>query len=255
MNPILIDLGFFQIRWYAVIILIAISIGYLIIKKNIKKKDIPSNFIFDLCFYVIIFALIGARIYYCLFNFNYYSKNILDVFKVWEGGLAIHGGIIAGIITIFVYSKKQNISFLCLLDIFAPALILGQAIGRWGNFFNMEAYGPSTTLETLKNLFIPNFVIEGMYINNAYHHPTFYYESLGCLTIFFIIMLIKNNKRIKEGHITALYFIGYGLLRFAIESLRQDSLMLYNFKIAQIISILMILTGTFLFIKSLFIKN
>ena len=249
MNPILFNLGFIEIRWYSVLILSAFIIGYFLVVNRCKKEGISLTFISDLCFYLIIFCILGARIYYCLFNLNYYSKNILDIFKIWEGGLAIHGGIIAGILTIYIYSRKKEISLLKLLDIFAPALVLGQAIGRWGNFFNMEAYGPETSLISLQKLGIPKFIIDGMYIDNAYHHPTFLYESIGCLIIFIIIMLIRNLKNIKIGHITSIYLIFYGIIRFLIESLRQDSLMLFDLKVAQLISILMILVGIYLFIK------
>ena len=249
MNPILLDLGFIEIRWYSVLILVAFLIGYLLVSNRCRKEGISSVFIADLCFYLIIFCILGARIYYCLFNLNYYSKHLLDIFKIWEGGLAIHGGIIAGILTIYFYSRKKEINLLKLLDIFAPALVLGQAIGRWGNFFNMEAYGPEATLSTLKNLHIPQFIIDGMYIDRVYHHPTFLYESIGCLIIFILIMLIRNIKKIKTGQVTSIYFISYGIIRFLIESLRQDSLMFFNLKVAQIISILMIIVGIYLFIR------
>ena len=249
MSPILINLGFIEIRWYSVLILIAFIIGYLLVSNRCRKVGINQTFIADLSFYLVIFCILGARLYYCLFNLNYYSKNIIDIFKIWEGGLAIHGGIIAGIITIYIYSKRKEVSLLNLLDIFAPALALGQAIGRWGNFFNMEAYGPETTLSTLQSLNIPNFIINGMNIDGIYHHPTFLYESIGCLLIFIIIMIIRNLKVIKKGQITSVYFIFYGIIRFLIEGLRQDSLMLFNLKVAQIISIIMILVGVILFIK------
>jgi len=249
MNPILLDLGFIEIRWYSVLILAAFIIGYLLVSNRCKKEAISSVFVTDLCFYLIIFCILGARIYYCLFNLDYYSKNLLDIFKIWEGGLAIHGGIIAGILTIYLYTRKKEIPILKLLDIFAPALVLGQAIGRWGNFFNMEAYGPEVALSTLENLHIPQFIIDGMYIDRVYHHPTFLYESIGCLIIFILIMLIRNIKNIKTGQITSVYFICYGIIRFLIESLRQDSLMLFNLKVAQVISILMIIIGLYLFIK------
>ena len=250
MNPILLDLGFIEVRWYSVLILVAFAMGYLLVLSRCKKEGISSVFVTDLCFYLVIFCILGARLYYCLFNLNYYSKNVFDIFKIWEGGLAIHGGIIAGVITLCFYSKKKDISILKLLDIFAPALVLGQAIGRWGNFFNMEAYGPEVALSTLKNLHIPKFIIDGMYIDRVYHHPTFLYESIGCLIIFIVIMLIRNLKCIKTGQITSIYFISYGIIRFLIESLRQDSLMLFNIKVAQLISVLMIIIGLYLFIKS-----
>lgn len=249
MNPILIDLNFIQIRWYSVLILLAFIIGYFLVINRSKKEGISITFMTDLIFYIIIFCILGARLYYCIFNLDYYLKNILDIFKIWEGGLAIHGGIIAGILTIYFYSKNKNINFMKLLDIFAPALVLGQAIGRWGNFFNMEAYGPETTLFNLQKLGIPNFIIDGMNINGVYHHPTFLYESIGCSLIFIIIMLIRNLKSVKPGQIASIYLILYGIIRFFIEGLRQDSLMFFNLRIAQLVSILMIIIGIYLFIK------
>lgn len=255
MNPILLDLGFINIKWYSFLILIAFIIGYFLVINRCRKKGISTSIITDMCFYLVIICLLGARIYYCIFELDYYSQNIMDIFKVWEGGLAIHGGIIAGIIFIYFYTRHKKLNILELLDIFAPALALGQAIGRWGNFFNSEAFGPVTSLSNLQSLKIPKFIIDGMYIDGFYHHPTFFYESIGCLLIFIVLMLIRNLKNIKKGQVTSIYFIFYGIIRFIIEGLRQDSLMLFNLKIAQIISILMIITGIVLFIKPYVFKQ
>lgn len=252
-NPILIDLGFMEIRWYSVCILTAFIIGYLLVINRSKKKGISTTIISDLCFYLVIVCILGARIYYCIFEYKRYT-NIIDIFKIWEGGLAIHGGIIAGIIFIYFYTKKKKLSLLELLDIFAPALVLGQAIGRWGNFFNGEAYGQETSIEFLQSLHLPNFIIDGMFIKDptgyyAYREPTFLYESLGCLIIFVIIMILRNRKFIKDGQITGAYLTFYGIIRFFIEAQRQDSLMLLNLKMAQIVSLIMILAGIYLFIR------
>ena len=248
MNPMLLDLGFIQIRWYSVLILLAFVIGYFLVINKCKKKGISTTQISDMCFYLIIICILGARIYYCLFNLDNYN-NIIQMLKIWEGGLAIHGGLIAGIIFIYFYTKKKKISLLDVLDIFAPALVLGQAIGRWGNFFNGEAFGPVTSLTTLKSLNIPSFIIDGMYIDHSYHHPTFLYESISCFIIFIILMIVRNLKTIKPGQIAAIYFIFYGIIRFFIESLRQDSLMIFNVKVAQLVSIIMIIVGLYLFIR------
>ena len=247
MNPILINLGFMQIRWYSVLVLFSFIIGYFLVVNRSKKLGYSLTVISDMCFYLVIVCILGARLYYCIFNLDYYKENLFDVFKIWEGGLAIHGGILAGTVFLIIYTKKKKLNLIELLDIFSPALVLGQTIGRWGNFFNSEAYGSMTTLSTLKAFHIPNFIIDGMYINGNYYHPTFFYESIGCLIIFIILLIIRNKA--KEGQVCGLYFILYGIIRFLIESLRTDSLMLLNFKVAQLVSILMILIGLYLLIR------
>ncbi len=251
MNPVIINLGIIEIRWYSVLILLGFILGYYLVINRCKQQNIDKTLISDLCFYLIIVSILGARIYYCIFEWKYYINNPIDIIKIWEGGLAIHGGVIAGVIFIYFYTKKKKLEFLKLLDIFAPSLVLGQAIGRWGNFFNGEAYGPITTFENLKNLHIPRFIIDGMYIGGNYHVPTFFYESIGCLIIFIILIILRNKKSTKIGIITSIYFILYGLVRFFIEGLRTDSLMLFNIKVAQLISIFMILIGIYIIIKSL----
>ena len=251
MNPDLINLGFISIKWYSILILIGFTLGYIIVLNESKKRGFSKLVINDICFNLVIVSILGARIYYCLFNMNYYKYNLTDILKIWEGGLAIHGGIIAGLIYFIYVSRRKKIKLLELLDIFAPSLVLGQAIGRWGNFFNMEAYGPETTLKFLKNIHIPKFIIDGMFINNQYHHPTFLYESIGCLIIFIILVIIKRLKVRKNGMIISIYFILYGIIRFFIESLRTDSLMLFNLKVAQLVSILMILSGVYILINSM----
>ena len=141
------------------------------------------------------------------------------------------------------YSKKKGKSIIKTTDIIVPSLIIGQAIGRWGNFFNSEAHGPEVTYEFLKNLHIPNFIINGMHINGTYYHPTFLYESLWCIIGFIIILIIRKLTNRKKGMVTYTYFIWYGLGRFFIESLRTDSLYLGSVKISQLVSIILIIIG------------
>ena len=252
MNPIMFKIGSIGIRWYSVLILISFIIGYLLVLMRARKRGISGVYVSDISLYLIIFCIIGARLYYCLFNMDYYRNNMLEILMIWKGGLAIHGGIIAGIIVLFLYTKKFNIGFFRMTDIIAPALALGQAIGRWGNFFNQEAYGPATTIAELKRLHVPKFVIDGMYINGTYHHPTFLYESLACLLIFIIIMIIRNSKHMRDGQVTGIYFIVYGVARYFIEGLRQDSLMLGSYRAAQVVSLLMVAVGILLIIVPLF---
>ena len=247
MHPYL-DLGFVQIHYYSICIFIAMLIGVFLVLKEAKRQNIDENKIIDLLFYAIIIGIVGARLYFVIFHLDYYLNNPLNIFKIWEGGLAIHGGIIAALIFIYFYTKKKDLNLLKILDILVVALLIAQAIGRWGNFFNSEAHGPETTLETLNNLFVPEFVINGMQINGIYYLPTFYFESILCLLGFIIILIIR--KKCKIGDLTAFYLVWYGLVRFYIESFRTDSLMFFDFKIAQIVSIIMVIIGIVLFIKS-----
>jgi len=248
MNPVLLDLGFIKIYWYSIMILLGIFIGGSLIIKESKRFKIPEDYIVNMILYTIIFGIIGARFYYVIFNWDYYGANIIDIFKVWEGGLAIHGGILFGLITIIIYTKKYNVKTLRMLDIIVVGLIIGQAIGRWGNFFNGEAHGAATTLEFLTSLHLPKFIINGMHINGVYYHPTFLYESLWNLIGFIVLILFRKRYYNKIGQTTGLYLIWYGIGRFFIEGMRTDSLMLGSFRMAQIISILFVIIGLIIII-------
>ena len=251
MNPILLQIGNFRIYWYSIMILLGVLIGCYIVIKESKKFNISKEKISDMLFYTVIFGIIGARLYYVIFNLDYYLNNPIDIIKVWEGGLAIHGGIIVGVIYLIYYTKKNNLDTLLITDICAPGLLIGQSIGRWGNFFNSEAHGPVTTLEYLKNLHIPNFIIKGMNIDGIYYIPTFFYESLWCIIGLIIIILCRRIKKIRISQITGFYLIWYGIGRYIIEKLRTDSLMINTLKQAQIISLIMIIIGVTLLIISI----
>ena len=245
-----VDLGFINIHLYSITLFLAMLVGGYLVLKEAKKQNIDENFITNLLFYTIIFGIIGARIYFVIFHLDYYIKNPLDILKVWEGGLAIHGGIIAGFLFIYIYCNKFHVSILKILDILVIGLIIAQSIGRWGNFFNGEAHGPETTLDFLNNIYLPDFIINGMYINGAYYIPTFLFESIFCVIGFIILLIIRNRKKLKIGQLTSFYLIWYGIIRFFIESLRTDSLMFFSFKIAQIVSVIMIIIGIVILIKS-----
>lgn len=243
MNSVMLDLGFIKIYWYSFFILMGVIVGYKLAINESQKFKIPKDYMINYFFYVLIFGLLGARAYYVIFNFAEYQNNLLDIFKVWEGGLAIHGGIIAGILVTLVYTKKYKIPFFRIADIMVISLIIGQCIGRWGNFFNGEAHGPVTTLSFLQSLHLPKFIIDGMYINGTYYQPTFLYESIGCLIGFIILILIRKRKNLILGDLTSIYLIWYGIIRFFIEGLRTDSLLFVNLKAAQLVSIIMIICG------------
>ena len=169
MNPILLRIGPFEIHWYSFLILMAFVIGYFLTYREFKKEQMSLTFLENYFCYLVPIVILGARLYYVLFEWSYYVQNPGEILAIWHGGLAIHGGVFAGLLFTIFYTKKHHIDTLKLCDIAAPVLILGQAIGRWGNFFNGEAYGPATTLEALKSMHLPNFVIEGMKIGGTYY--------------------------------------------------------------------------------------
>ena len=243
MNQIALEIGPISIYWYSITMLIAIITGSYIFLKSAKKENYQEEFLTNLIFYGIIFGIIGARLYYIIFNLDYYKQNPIQIIEIWNGGLAIHGAIISGAIWFIYYCKKHQKNFLKIFDLATPALIIAQAIGRWGNFFNQEAHGIKVAKETLEQLHIPKFIINGMEIDRTYYHPTFLYESIWDLLGFIILIIIRKKCKTKNGTITAIYFIWYSLARFIIESLRTDSLMLGNLKIAQLVSITLFILG------------
>ncbi len=249
MSAIFLDLGILQISYYSLIILFGVFIGGSLVIKEANKFNINKEFIANLIFWLVIIGMLGARLYYVLFNWNYYQSNIIEIFKVWEGGLAIHGGIILGFLFLIIYAAKYKVNLLRLTDILVVGVIIGQAIGRWGNFFNQEAYGKEVTREFLVSLRLPDYIVEGMNILGRYYHPTFLYESLWCLVGFFVLLLIRKYKYLKRGQLTGIYFVWYSFGRFCIEFLRTDSLMIGEFKVAQIISLLLFIIGLILFVE------
>ncbi len=248
MSRIALDLGFIQIYWYSIFIFIGILFASWVIISECKKQKINEDFIINLIFYGVIFGLIGARAYFCLFHLDYYSKYPLEILEVWNGGLAIHGAILAGLLVVFLYTKKYKAKFLKITDIIAPGLLLGQAIGRWGNFFNQEAYGKEMTREALQKLGVPDFVVEGMHINGTYYQPTFLYESIWNVFGFIVLLMLRKYKYLKTGQLTGFYMMWYSFGRLFIEGLRSDSLMLGPLKMAQVMSVILFIIGLLLFI-------
>ena len=251
MDRVALELGPIQIYWYSIFIFLGLLTASILIFKEARKRNIDEDFLINLIFNTIIIGLIGARVYYVLFNIPYYASNPIEILAVWNGGLAIHGGIFAALAFILIYCKKKNINSLQLLDIIVVGLIIAQAIGRWGNFFNSEAYGQVTTYAELKAQQIPTFIINGMYILGEYRQPTFFYESTWCFAGFLAMLIIRKYKYLKRGQLTGFYLFWYGPGRLLIESLRTDSLMLGPIKIAQVVSIVFIITGIVLFFYNL----
>lgn len=247
MNPILITIGGFEIRWYSVLILIGAFMVLLLSQREASRFGMTREFIFNSLFWALIFGVIGARLYYCLFNLDIYLNNPMEIIKTWNGGLAIHGGLLFGLIALALYCKKYKVRLIRVLDFIVVPLLLAQAIGRWGNFFNQEAHGAVTTIETLKALFIPDFIIDGMTIEGIVYTPVFLYESLVCFISFIILLFVRRSKYLKVGTLTGAYLLIYGVLRFFIEMSRTDALVLGGFKVAQIVSVIMVIIGIGIF--------
>ena len=242
----IIQLGPLTIRWYGVLIASAVIIGVMLSEYLAKQRNIKPEIIHDLVIWLVIAALPAARLYYVAFNWQNYDQNPTQILQIWRGGIAIHGAISGGIIAAIIYAKNKRISFWQLADLVAPSLILGQAIGRWGNFFNSEAFGSPTNLPW--KLFIPLESRPSGYENFAYFHPTFLYESLWNLLIFSILISLfflnsNSQHRFKAGTLFLIYLVGYSLGRFWIEGLRMDSLMLGPLRMAQVVSLISILVG------------
>lgn len=238
-NKIAFEMLGIPIHWYAILIVCSIAIALILSKKNDGKYGIKHSDIIDLSIILIPISFICARLYYILFNLKSYH-NIAQILNIKDGGLAIYGGIIGGVITAYFFCKKKNINLLDMLDYLAPFLVLSQSIGRWGNFINVEAYGVETNVPW--KMGIKN--INGI----TYVHPTFLYESICTLSIFIILTKMSKNRK-YSGQITIYYIIMYSFIRAIIENLRIDSLMFYNLRISQILSIILFVVFTLIAIK------
>ncbi|MEF2095962.1 prolipoprotein diacylglyceryl transferase [Bacillus sp. CFBP9009] len=240
LNPIAIDLGPIQVHWYGLIIGFGVLLGLIIALRESERRGLDKEIFTDLILFAVPIAIISARIYYVIFQWEYYSQNPGDIIKIWNGGIAIHGALIGSVLTAIVFAKVKKVSFWKLVDIAAPSLLLGQAIGRWGNFMNQEAHGGEITRSFLENMHLPEFIINQMYINGTYYHPTFLYESIWNI-LGVIILLSLRKVNLRRGELFLTYVIWYSIGRYYIEGLRTDSLMLTDsLRIAQVISIVLV---------------
>lgn len=236
MNPTAFQIGSFEIRWYGILIAIGVILAITLTNYNCKKKGMDFDIILDVFFVAFPLAIVGARAYYVIFEFENYKNNIIDIFNIRKGGLAIHGGLIGAFLGVYIFSRFRKFNILKYLDVAAPSIILAQAIGRWGNFMNGEAHGGEVSYEFISHF--PSFIQKGMHIDGAYYHPTFLYESIWNLTVCIILLaILKKKKDSEDGLVIGSYLALYSLGRVFIEGLRTDSLMLGNIRVAQLISI------------------
>ncbi len=239
-GAIVIQIGPLAIRWYGLLIACAFLIGILLAQREARRRGEDPEELVNVAMVAIIAGLIGARLYYVIFNWGEYSARPWKMMAIWEGGLAIHGGLLAGILVGVIWARRRNLPTLIYLDIVAPSMVLGQAIGRWGNFFNQEAFGTPTDLPW--KLYIEPGHRPIHLAEYDYFHPTFLYESLWNLAVFGVLVLLLRKRLAPYPGALFLSYLGlYSLGRFFIESLRIDSLWLGSFRAAQVMSLLLIL--------------
>jgi phosphatidylglycerol---prolipoprotein diacylglyceryl transferase len=240
------QIGGIRLKWYGFLIASAVLIGVNLSMWLAKKRQIDPELIADLAIWLVLGAIPCARLYYVAFQWQDYSQHLDKIVKIWEGGIAIHGAIIGGTIAAIIFAKIKRVSFWQLADLVVPSVALGQAIGRWGNFFNSEAFGSPTDLPW--KLFIPVNSRPYEYASFQYFHPTFLYESLWNLLVFALLMWLflddTRRNRLKTGSLFLIYVIAYSIGRFGVEGLRTDSLMLGSLKMAQAISLVGIVVGS-----------
>lgn len=247
-NPVAFSIGAIEVRWYGILIATGIVLAYLVAQREGIKLGLPKDFFADLLIWAIPISIISARIYYVVMEWDFYGANPDKIIQIWNGGIAIHGALIGAIITAYFFCRKKGVSFLKVADIAMPSVLIGQIVGRWGNFMNQEAYGGPVSEEFLRSIMIPDFIINQMYINDpvyglSHFHPTFFYESMWNV-LGLILLLILRKVNLHRGEIFFSYLIWYGIGRFFIEGMRTDSLYLFGeLRSAQVVSIVGIIVG------------
>ncbi|ASW44339.1 MAG: prolipoprotein diacylglyceryl transferase [Clostridiales bacterium] len=244
MNRVAFEIFGIEIMWYGIIISIGVVAALILANILAKKKGLNFENIVDAFLVVFPVSIITARLYYVIFEIESYHS-FIDVINIRNGGMAIHGGVIGALISGYLFARYRKINFLEYVDVIMPGVILAQAIGRWGNFMNQEAHGGEVTKEFISRF--PEFIQRGMYINGAYYHPTFLYESIWNLLVCIVLVLLVLKKKEKDnGIVLAGYGILYSIGRFFIEGLRTDSLMVFGLRTAQIVSLISIILGIIL---------
>src|SRR5699024_1299100 len=244
-DPVAISFGPIEIYWYGIIIALAMLLGISLATKEAQKMGLEEDTMIDMALWAIPIGFIGARLYYVLFKWEYYLQNPNEIIAIWNGGIAIYGGLIAGGLAVYWFARRKNISLALLLDLLAPGVLLAQSIGRWGNFINQEAHGDPVTRVFLEDLYLPEFIINQMQINGTYYHPTFLYESLWSLAGFVILLILRRKpKFLRHGEVLLSYVIWYSAGRFFIGGMRLDSLWIGDFlRVSQGLSLVLFVSA------------
>lgn len=249
-DPVAISIGPIKIYWYGIIIALAMLIGISLATKEAQKLGLEEDTMVDMALWAIPIGFIGARLYYVLFKWDYYIQNPSEIIAIWNGGIAIYGGLIAGGLAVYWFARRKKMTLTLLLDILAPSVLLAQSIGRWGNFINQEAHGGAVSRQFLETLYLPEFIIEQMNINGTYYHPTFLYESLWSLLGFILLIILRNQKGLlRRGEVALSYVIWYSFGRFFIEGMRTDSLWIGDsMRASQVLSLVLFISAIVLWI-------
>ena len=233
-------IGTWPVRWYGVLIAIGFLLAYFLIEKIAPKHDLDLNYFNDLIFFVLIFSVIFARLYFVVLSWDYFKDHLSEIPKIWYGGQSVHGGIFGAIIAALIYTGVKKFSFYKYMDVLATVMPLGQAIGRWGNFFNNEAFGRPVSSWFIR-LYVPPEFRPPLYTDNNYFHPTFLYEAFFDFTIFIFLYKKYPSWSSKPGKIFWVYLLLYSTVRFFLEFVRVDSLYLFgNFTSAHVLSVVII---------------
>lgn len=240
-NRVAFELFGLPIYWYAIIIVSGVIIAMWLSTREAVRVGLKPDDVTDFMLIGLPVAIIGARLYYILFDLQYYIDDPSQIFNIRSGGIAIYGALIAGGIWLYFFCQRNFISPWTFLDIAAPSVLLAQGIGRWGNFMNHEAFGAEVSRSFLESLYIPKFIIDNMYIDEAYRQPTFLYESVWNVIGFIVLIFLrKKTGLLKEGEVFLSYLIWYGFGRFFIEGMRTDSLYLFGYiRVSQALSALL----------------
>ncbi|WP_301108244.1 prolipoprotein diacylglyceryl transferase [Sporosarcina sp.] len=247
-NPVAIRIGSsehaLEVRWYGILIAMGIVLGYLIVQREMLKRGMHPDFLTDMLIWAIPISIISARIYYVIFTWDYYSVHPEQIIQIWNGGIAIHGALIGAVITAVIFTRKRGVSFWKVADITAPGLLIGQIIGRWGNFMNQEAHGGPVSAAFKENTIIPDWIMNQMTIDGVTYHPTFLYESLWNVVGLIVILVLRRVITVKRGEIFLFYVIWYSIGRFFIEGMRTDSLYVIGaLRAAQLVSVAGVVIG------------
>ncbi|MGG5369997.1 prolipoprotein diacylglyceryl transferase [Enterococcus sp. AZ196] len=246
-NRVAFELFGLQIYWYAIIIVSGIAIALWLANREALRVGLKEDDMTNFILWALPIAIIGARLYFILFDLEPYLADPIQIFNTRSGGLAIYGGLIAAAIVLVIYTRHNFIDPWLFLDVVAPSVMLAQAMGRWGNFTNHEAYGGETTRQFLENLHLPQFIIDNMYIDGAFRQPTFLYESMWSLAGFILILIIRKKISVKRGELFLGYVIWYSFGRFFIEGMRTDSLYLFGgIRVSQMLSLILFVGGLIL---------